>query len=171
VTDTIVILPLLLVAIAYGIVLIPSNRIRMVVLVFFIFLSGKNLIFNNRFYSHVQKTQFREATRTATLVKDSKFPIFCDGVDWQEEYYIKKSGYAGPLIGDPLKTSIDAVLNKSSDTHHAGGFWILGIHGPANILDSVRQARLDSQYVKVKEVIYFDAFVQQYVKKDSTVTQ
>jgi mannosyltransferase len=164
---TIVVLPLLMVSIAYGVMLIPFKPVRMIVVVFLVIFSFTNVVIDNNFYSSVHKTQLREATRFATTEKTSKLPIFNDEIDWQLNYYIRKSGYSGPFIGGPRKANVDSVLRKSSSRYDAGGFWLVDVHSRDHYLDSATKAALDSQYVLALDAGYLDAFAQLYMAKDS----
>lgn len=166
---TIVILPLLLVSIAYGVLLIPFKLVRIIVVSFLVIFSFTNVVIDNKFYSSVHKMQLREATSFATTEKTGKLPIFSDGIDWQLDYYILKSGYTGPLIGGPRKANIDSVLKKSSSRYNAGGFWLVDVHSRDQYLDSTTRAALDSQYVLTLAVDYFDAFAELYMAKDSVI--
>ena len=169
---TIVVLPLLMVSIAYGVMVIPYKPVRALVVIFLIIFSFTNVVNDNKFYSYPHKTQLREAVNFATTTlptadKAGKLPIFNDGIDWQLDYYIRKSGYSGPLIGGPRKANIDSVLKKSSSRYDAGGFWLVDMHSRDQYLDSVTKAALDSQYVLALDVAYLDAFAELYLAKDS----
>ena len=164
---TIVVLPLLMVSIAYGVMVIPYKPVRALVVIFLIIFSFTNVVNDNKFYSYPHKTQLREAVNFATMDKAGKLPIFNDGIDWQLDYYIRKSGYSGPLIGGPRKANIDSVLKKSSSRYDAGGFWLVDMHSRDQYLDSVTKAALDSQYVLALDVAYLDAFAELYLAKDS----
>jgi uncharacterized membrane protein len=166
---TIVILPLLMISIAYGVMVIPFKPVRLIVVVFLVIFSFTNVVIDNKFYSSAHKMQLREATSLATRAEASKLPIFNDGIDWQLDYYIRKSGYSGPLIGGPRKANIDSVLKKRSSPYNAGGFWLVDVHSRNNYLDSTTRAALDSQYVLVLAVDYFDAFAELYMAKDSVI--
>lgn len=164
---TIVVLPLLIVSIAYGVMLIPFKPVRMIVAIFLVIFSFTNVVIDNKFYSWPHKMQLREATSFATTEKTSKLPIFNDGIDWQLDYYIRKSGYTGPFIGGSRKANVDSVLKKSSPRYDAGGFWLVDVHSRDQYLDSTTKAALDSQYVLALDAGYVDAFAQLYMAKDS----
>jgi mannosyltransferase len=166
---TIVILPLLMVSIACGVMVIPFKPLRMIVAIFLVIFSFTNVVIDNKFYSSAHKMQLREATSLATRAKASKLPIFNDGIDWQLDYYIRKSGYSGPLVGGPRKANIDSVLVKRSSPYNAGGFWLVDVHSRNQYLDSTMRAALDSQYVLALAVDYFDAFAELYMAKDSVI--
>lgn len=163
---TIVILPAVLAAIAYGIALIPVDaRWKWVgVSVLMVWSLQKEIGFL-KIYSKPYKTQFREVT--AYMAADpvaNHYPVVNDRIGWFESYYLRKFDYPGRLLDGPKAAMIDSVI-KSPDMN---GFWLMEAHGagePGSSLDPATRQKVDSHFVKVKEQRFLDAWAQLYRRR------
>ena len=166
---TIVVLPCLLIFIAYGIELIPSRRIQnaIVVALFCISLLGEIGILET--WSMPHKTEFRELTAfMAADQSTNHYPILCERVAWCESYYARQFKYPGPLLDRPRAEVIDSIAMAGSATGKTDGFWLMDAHSagdPATWLDPATRKKVDSGYVKVKERRFLDAWAQLYQRR------
>jgi 4-amino-4-deoxy-L-arabinose transferase-like glycosyltransferase len=167
---TIVILPALLVAIAYGITLIPVDyRLKWAGVFFLMGWSLQKEIGFRKIYSRHYKTQFREVTAyMATDSTANQYPVINDRIAWFESYYLRKFDYRGKLMDGARSATIDSILNSRSPAWKTDGFWLMEAHGagePGSSLDSVTRQKVDSLFVKVKEQRFLDAWAQLYLRK------
>ena len=168
---TIVALPAILIALAYGFMLIPWNRIKYAGLAAFLILSLQRATGTYKMYTKPGKTQFREVTNfMASDTGRNQYPILNDRIAWQESYYISKFEYRGPLLDAPRAAMIDSIIKKVSPKYDVEGFWLMDAHAAgkaADFLDAANQARVDSFFVKEKERLFLDAWAEFYRRKDS----
>jgi hypothetical protein len=167
---TIVILPAMLAAIAYGIELIPVRpRWKWIGVFILVAWSLQKEIGYLKIYSKRYKTQFREVT--AFMAADSTtnhYPVLNDRIGWFELYYLRQFNYPGPLIDNPRAAAIDSLAKSNTPAWKTNGFWLMDAHGgtgPDNCLDSASRHMVDSLFVKVKEQRLLDAWAQLYVRR------
>ncbi|HWB94363.1 MAG TPA: glycosyltransferase family 39 protein [Puia sp.] len=166
---TIVVLPSLLVAIAYGIELLPWKRVKYIVIAGILLLCLERNILEVQIYTKPHKSQFREVT--AYMAADTAadhFPVLNDRVAFQEAYYIRKFKYPGQLWDMPRTAVIDSLVRKASPRFAVAGFWLMNAHQaglPNTFLDSVTRAKLDSSFVITREGRFVDAWAQLYMRK------
>jgi hypothetical protein len=166
---TIVVLPIFLMAVAYGVELIADKLVKAVV--FWIFI-GWSLLYvglTNNIYTTIHKTQFREmaAFMTADTI-ESQYPVVNDKTPHQDRYYMEKFNYRGPVFEEPRASVIDSLVHSSSPKYKANGFWLLDAHGavdPAAFLDPKTRSELDSSFVLMKQQRFYDAWAQLYLSK------
>ncbi|HVU98895.1 MAG TPA: glycosyltransferase family 39 protein [Puia sp.] len=168
---TIVVLPCLLIFVAYGIQLIPWVRARGIVLGLLIGTSLAGELFISETWSKPHKTQFREVT--AFMAADpnaNHYPILCERVGGPEAYYLHKMHYPGPLLEGPRASVIDSIAKDPLPAGQSNGFWLMDAHSagdPGKWLDSATRKKVDSEFVKVKEGRFLDAWAQLYVRRPS----
>jgi uncharacterized membrane protein len=172
---TIVILPALLVAIAYGIELVPLNiGLKLAGFCFLIGLSLYKEVGVLKIYSKHYKTQFREIT--AYMAKDpaaNHYPVVNDHVPWFETYYLRTFGYPGALLDRPKAEMIDSLVSGNSAPYKTDGFWLMdggAVGAPENFLDPASRRKVDSLFVKVKEQKYLDTWAELYLRKTKEST-
>ena len=89
---TIIILPAILVAIAYGIELFADKTIKWAVVSLVVIFSLVNILAEKKYYTSVTKTQFREMT--SFIVEENKegYPIINQLSLWHQQYYLRRQG-------------------------------------------------------------------------------
>jgi uncharacterized membrane protein len=168
---TIVVLPIFLMAVAYGVELIADKLVKAVVFWIFMGWSFLYIGLTNRLYSNVHKTQFREMT--AFMAADSvqsQYPVLDERTPWQEAYYLEKFNIRGPVFSDPRASVVDSLVHSSSPKYNVSGFWLMDAHGagdPATFLDPKTQSELDSSFVLMKEQRWYDAWARLYLARKS----
>jgi mannosyltransferase len=165
---TIVLLPLFLLAIAYGIELIPNNLVKGIIVGTFILLSLTDLLVVKKFYTTYRNTQFREVTQIMADNKNTSYPVLNERTGWQQDYYLRKFGYKGPIFAGSRSDMVDSILRKSSPRYDVQGFWTVNaffLPGPGTVTDPAKQAALDTAYTLANEAYYHDAQVRLYLSK------
>ena len=166
---TIVILPCLLIFVAYGIELIPSARARYALLGLLFCASLVGEIFISETWSKPHKTEFREVTAfMAADPRTNHFPILCERVAKPVSYYVHKLNYPGPLLDGPRAVVIDSIAKENPPGGKTDGFWLMDAHSagdPENWLDPATRKKVDSGFIKVKERRCLDAWAQLYVRR------
>jgi uncharacterized membrane protein len=167
---TIIVLPCLLVAIAYGIAWVPGKwGLKYIGLAVILFMSLQRNITFFKMYSKHYKTQFREVTAYIAGDKTADhYPILNDGTGWFEAWYLTKYSYPGPLVQLPRAAAADSLIKRTSPRFDAGGFWVMDAHHPADpsaYFDTATRVRVDSFFVLSKEVRFLDAWARLYTRR------
>jgi mannosyltransferase len=162
---TIVLLPVFIIAIAYGIELIKGDHIRMYMIITVVILSFTHLIFNKRYYSPatITKTQFREVTE---FMKDvgGAYPLIESGSTiWPHGFYLDKMSYHLPKFWSLDK--IDSVLYSPYRRYNVDGFWLVGASPDERHPSPEVQRALDSAFTLTQSKTFFQAWAQLYVRK------
>jgi mannosyltransferase len=168
---TIVVLPIFLMAVAYGAELIADKLVKAVV--FWIFI-GWSLLYvglTNNIYTTTHKTQFREmaAFMTADTI-ESQYPVLNERTPHQNRYYMDQFNYRGPVFEEPRASVIDSLVHSSSPKYKVNGFWLMDAHfasDPATYLDPKTRSEVDSSFVLMKQQRFYDAWAQLYLSKKS----
>ena len=163
---TIVLLPAFIIFLSLGVELIASQPVRYVVLTFFILISFTHIFFVQKYYSTVNKTQFRELANFVTADKSATYPIVTDITSWHQQYYLTRFGYKGTMLPGIKESTIDSVLHKSSNRYSLNGFWITGAHGEQKMPKEI-YTRIDSSFILLKERNFLDAWAQLYVARNT----
>ncbi len=111
---TIVVLPAILLALAYGIELFKSNLIRIMIIVIIVFISLTDILFVKQFYTKVWKTQFREMMQFVTKENEMNYPIINEVTAAQNSYYMKFYHSKARVMSGKKEDLVDSILNKSS---------------------------------------------------------
>jgi hypothetical protein len=161
---TIVVLPAILLAIAYGIELfgkplLVAGTTTLVVIVTLVYLQG-----SRKYYTAVSKTQFREMTAYVVANNDKSYPIINERAYWHQGYYLRRQGSKSVVLNGKKESVIDSIIAKSSARYDLNAFWVVGAHGDKKP-DVSAVARLDSGYILLKQADFFDAWAQLYVAK------
>jgi mannosyltransferase len=162
---TIVVLPAILVAIAYGIELFNRPILKYAITTLVVVLSLVHLLGVRKYYTAVSKTQFREMSRFITENNAAAYPVINEITSWHQRYYLNKYGSKAEILAGRKESLIDSVLSGSSAKYKLQGFWIAGTSGDKKPGDSVLK-RLDTAWIRVKEKDFFDAWAMLYVSKD-----
>jgi uncharacterized membrane protein len=167
---TIVILPAILIALAYGIELIGHSLARITILSLFLVLSMVHLVFTRKYYSGISKTQFREMTQYVVKENSHNFPIINELTAWHQRYYLERFGSKAKVLSGRKESLIDSILSKSSLAYHLDGFWIVGAHTDKKP-DETASRKLDSTFRLVKEAEFMDAWARMYVSANASGSQ
>ncbi len=162
---TIVILPAIILALAYGIELFKQPFIKYSLLGLFVLLSLNHLLFVKKYYTEISKTQFREMTQWVVQENASDLPIINDQTGWQQEYYLQMFGSKAEMFTDKKDVVVDSILHKSSDKYDLEGFWVVGAHG-STMPDTNTFGGLDTAYALIEQKQFFDAWAQFYAAKN-----
>ncbi len=161
---TIVIVPAFVMAIAYGLILIKSDHIRISILVGIVVLTSVNLVFTRKFYStEPTKTQFREATQFMQQVGGA-YPLIESGSTiWPHGYYLHHYRYDLPVFWGLDK--VDSVLHSPFSKYHVDGFWLFGAFPDESHLTPEVQRQVDSAFTVVQSKTFFQSWAELYVRK------
>ena len=172
---TIVVLPIFLIAAAYGVELIADKLVRYVIFWVFMGWSLLYICLTNPMYTTLHKTQFREMTAfMAADPDDGQYPVVNDKINWQEAYYITAFKYPGAFLSGPRAEMIDSLAHPPSSKYNKGGFWLIDAHGagdPAAFLDPKTRSLVDSFFVMDKEKRFIDAWAQLYLSRQNSKIQ
>lgn len=160
---TVVVLPGLFLAIAYGFYLIKNEFIRYTILGVFLFLAFFDIVYVKEFYEKPKKEQFREMTEYI-LNKSKSMPILNEMTGWHQNYYLKKLGYEGELLSGDKEAIVDSILSKSSSKYDVDTFAVASAHGDPHIED-YKRAHLDTAYTLVDKAEFLYTWVEIYAKK------
>jgi len=158
---TIIILPSLLIGVAYGMELIKISYLRQIFLSIFLLLSLNQLFYVRRYYEVPSKTQFREMTAFISM-GNKTVPVVSEVMSWYHQYYFSKYQYKGIILSDTKGDIIDSIIHKNSPKYSLDTFWLVGAHG-APKLDSIKAKELNAAFVLVRDTTLLDAWAQQYV--------
>jgi len=168
---TIVVLPVYLMAAAYGLDLIPNTLVKGLVFWAFMGWSFIYIVLTNHTYTYIHKSQFREMTAYISFdAAKRRYPVVNDRIMWQEGYYLRKDKFTGPQLTGPRKEVIDSLVHGRSDKYKTDYFWIIDAHGagdPNAFLDTAEKRMLDSAFVLVDEQRWQDAWARLYKSKNS----
>lgn len=163
---TIVILPAILVALAYGIELFARPVLKYALTGLIVVISLIHLFGVRHYYTAVSKTQFREMTQFITENNTANYPIINEVTSWHQRYYLNKYNSKAEVLAGKKESLIDSILGRSSARYDLQGFWIAGAHGDKKPAGAVLK-RLDSTYTLIKEKEFLDAWAMLYVSKQN----
>jgi len=161
---TIVVLPALLIIVAYAIELIAFKPLKTFILSTFIIISLITIIISRKYYSKVSKSQFREMTQFVVKNNKENYP-FIDELSWQHQYYFKALNFKPTILEGRKLNVIDSILAGKNPKYAVKGFWIVGAHGEQPL--SIEQRKgLNSAYFMIREEKFYDAWAQLYISKN-----
>jgi hypothetical protein len=167
---TIVALPVLLVAVAYGAELISSAVMKGVVFWTFIGWSLVHICVTDGLYTRLHNPQDREMT--AFMVSDPKdmhYPVIDEkDYNWHQSYYLDQFHYPGPVIHGSLSGVMESILNERSPGYRVDGFWLVSANStqnPDSIFRPKNKVALDSSFSVAKEGRWFGAWARLYLSK------
>lgn len=156
---TIIVVPSLILCIAYGLELIKKEKTRNVLLALMLLVSLADVFFIRKAYG-VHKEQFREMAQYISS-ESRDVPVINHITAWHSRYYFNRYQYKGKLIEANKEAMVDSIL---SGAYKADTFWLAGAHGDP-YLDPAKRTRLDSSYVLLKERSFNNAWAQLFAKK------
>ena len=158
---TIVVVPAILLELAYGIVLLKYDLLKFLITGLFVIFSLVNIIFVRNHYTGVRKTQFREMTQFVVRENSINYPIVNQVTAWHQQYYFKKYKSAAQVLTGSKDKLIDSIINKRWTPE---GLWVVGAHGEGK-LDDTRMTALRNNYILSKQQNFYDAWAQLFVLK------
>lgn len=162
---TIVVVPAILLAIAFGIALIKKPLI-MYITALIVILSLVDIISIKKYYTGIHKTQFREMTAFVVGENKENYPIINQLTSWHQSYYLKKMGSNAKLLTGDKENLVDSILTPGNPDWNFKGFWIVGAHGDKPISDEKKKL-LEKDYILLKQQQFSDAWAQLFIfKKD-----
>ena len=162
---TIVTLPVILLALAYGLELFKSSLLRWTLLGVFVSLSITDLFFVKQYYQKISKTQFREMMQFVAKENKDDYLIINELTSSQNDYYMKLFDIKVPVLSDKKEYLVDSILNKSSTQNQPSGFWIVRAHGDGALEEATRK-KLKPIYLSLKQISLFGASAELFVLKE-----
>lgn len=164
---TIVVLPALIICIAYGIAQIKYRIISIAILGFVLVESVIDLGFKKDYYTRITKTQFREMIGYVCSNYHGNEPVLDEISFFQQEYYFNKYRVKPNIIKGTKNTLTTSILTPGNTLYNTPSFWIIGGHHDEP-LDSNRRKQLEQTYERLSNAQYVDAWAEYYVLKTDT---
>jgi mannosyltransferase len=155
---TIVVLPAFILMISLGIESIKNKMVRYILLAIFITISTIDLLAVKKYYSKVNKTQFREITNYIANYKIKNIPIVNIKTAWQFQYYASVSNISNLLLGE----NTDAILDSLNNLTNPYGFWLVGTHNSPKLSDEKIKS-LENNFAIIEDSNFFDGWTQLYL--------
>jgi uncharacterized membrane protein len=167
---TIVVLPILLAAGAYGVELMPNALTKAVITWTFTAWSLIQVFATDGMYTTLHNSQFREMTAfMARDARDAHYPVIDENdYNWLLSYYNNQFHYPGPLFPGPLPVVLDSLLHERSPKYRVNGFWLVSSfvdRSPGSIFRADQKAVLDSTCILAKEGYWVGARARLYLSK------
>ncbi|MCI5056839.1 MAG: glycosyltransferase family 39 protein [Flavobacteriales bacterium] len=161
---TIFVLPLVFLALAYGIRLIQWNIMRYTFLILFVSFSYSALTYDKEYYSKVSKTDYRAIAQFLKEEVEFDQPIINETASFQFDYYLRKYGLTNQQIGKNKEEIIKGFLHNTEHPEIADGFWLLRSHGE----DELEEIdRFKETFCKVMQLNRFDATLCYYINQQT----
>jgi uncharacterized membrane protein len=160
---TIIVLPILFGAIAWGWSVISSRQVRRILLATIVISTCINFAFFNKYYHSVRKEQLREAARYVMQSDQKGDPVY-GRLAWFFNYYFTQYN-SGIKAINPTDGNADA-LNLDFGKELAGKqkLWVLQGH-LVTALTPQQQQYLDEHFQVDKKFDLFYAYAYHYVRK------
>ena len=163
---TIIVLPVIFLAIAFGFDMLPKKVLSIGGLAAFAFLNLWSVFHDIDLYNQPSKTQFREMQRYVMDHNKENYPLITGSTRWHQEYYWKYYEYSPSYLPGSPTNIVDSVLRKIPPVHDLKGFWVVGAHG-ATPLSAEQQADLDTAYTLLHDEKWIDAWAQLWIRKEA----
>lgn len=161
---TIVVLPAILLALAFGIDGFKTPVLKYSIVTLIVVLSFIDIVIAKKYYGDVHKTQFREMTTFVVHENKGNYPIVNQVTSWHQQYYLKKLGSQASLMARDKEALVDSIAAGTTPQWAVNGFWIVGAHNEQPIKEE-RLKMLDKDYVLLKQDKFFDAWAQLFVSR------
>jgi hypothetical protein len=165
---TIVALPSIIIAVAFGLSLVRFSVLRYGVLIVFMALSLHELINLKKYYTVPAKTQYRELT-AFIAARNKNAPLINEQSAWQQGYYLDREHYAGRILQGKKEDITDSILLRSGSQYNTDTFWLVGLHTDTH-LGPDKQMTLNRTYELVVDSNFFNSWAQLYVLKPPVKT-
>lgn len=164
---TMVVLPAFIICIAYGIIAIKHQAVRTIMLVAILTLSIADIGFSKDYYNSISKSQFREMVDYVCANYQPNEPVIDEVSFIQQQYYFKKNGIQPNILAGSKNAYVDSIITPGTSLYNAKSFWIIGGHHD-NQLSEDKRHLLDSNYIRLSNAQYHDAWAEYYVAKNDT---
>lgn len=162
---TIVVLPAILLSVAWGIVCFKIPVIQYSIVALIVVLSFIDLIGAKKYYADVHKTQFREMTAFVVGENKDNYPIVNQTTGWHQGYYLKKLDSKDRLMATDKNALVDSIAAGITPQWALNGFWLVGAHSEQPVT-AERLQKLDKDYILLKQEKFYDAWAQLFVSKN-----
>lgn len=162
---TIVILPAVIIMLSFGINLIPNQFVRNTLLTLFVLISLIDIVFVKKFYTAVNKTQFRELTTHIAESSHRNLPIINPQTAWHFQYYAKKFDVYKNLMSE----NTDPIIDSISQLKNGSGFWLAGAHNTPKLPEE-KIKMISANYVLTENLEYYNAWLQLYLPVNAVLT-
>jgi len=161
---TIIVLPVILLTLAYGIESFRSKPVKILILSAFTVCSLVHIVWAKKYYSRPWKTQFRELTAYIVHYNHRNYPVLSEKTSWHQSYYFRKLKSDVRQLSGPKARMVDSILYSRNPEWALDGFWIAGAHEDP-MLDEAKLLELQDRYVLVRQKTFYDAWAQLFVLK------
>jgi hypothetical protein len=166
---TIVVLPAILLALAWGIESFKAPVLKYSIVTLVAVLSFIDIVIAKNYYGDVHKTQFREMTNFVVRENKGNYPIVNQITSWHQSYYLKKLGSKARLMANNKDLLLDSIVAGNAPQWALNGFWIVRAHGEQPINEE-RLKLLDKDYMLLKQENFYDAWAQLFVSRKKLST-
>ena len=156
----ILVLPAIILLLAISISKIQNNIVRNGVLVFFTIASLTDIFVVKKYYTTVNKTQYREISEKIIEKNTSKSKIVSNWY-WHFGYFLNNKGMKGDVIGRSLQDYVNELMAKPDGK----AFWYVDAHQRPYTLTPEAEKFLTDNYVTVENLEFFDTWAKYYVPK------
>ncbi len=156
----IVVLPAIIILISLSLSQIKNNYIKNMILLFFTIASFTDLFVVKKYYTNVNKTQFRELTDEIKRknISNSKVISFWG---WHASYFFNNN----PKKDLVVYKSLQDYTNELMSSNQREAFWYMDFHARPYGLTPDSEKFLLENYNIVENLEYFDSWAKYYVPK------
>lgn len=155
-------IPVLIIAIAFGLDLLKNSIARYTVIILFVIASLIDIIVVKDYYNTVTKTQFRELSETIKKRNKDKSKIVSFW-HWNFSYYFHDDPET-KVVGSTLEDFVEKLKNG---TQPQEAFWYADANSRVYTLSPENEAYLLENYTQRGNLEYFDAWAKYYVPKNA----
>jgi hypothetical protein len=155
----IVILPGLILLISIAISRCNNEIVKKVFLSLLVIGALYQTIFQNKYYSVVSKTQFREVTHFIAENNTDNEPVVTS-LPWYFQYYLNNDTIKTTIIDKPL----DAMVNEMiQDSTKKAPFWYVDGHIRPYKVEKTTQDYLDKNFIVENNIDLYDTWTKHFV--------
>lgn len=156
-------LPVLIIAIAFGMDLLKNSLTRYTIVILFVIASLIDVIVVKDYYNKVTKSQFRELSQAIKKRNSDKSKIVSFW-SWNFSYYFHDQPDV-KVVGSALEDFVEKLKNGSQPQE---AFWYADANSRVYTLSPENEAYLLENYTQKGNLEYFDAWAKYYVPKNAT---
>ncbi|MFN4247332.1 MAG: glycosyltransferase family 39 protein [Flavipsychrobacter sp.] len=154
-------IPAYLLALAAGIDYIKNHAAKVVIMVVFVLLSLFDLIAVKKYYTEINKAQYREMTQYIIEHNPEHYPIVEQTWGWLHNYYFNRYNYKATFIDQKKWKFVDSIMPLAKTPQAAEAFWFVDGH-VYEPLDEGKRNQLETEYVQAIKQNYFGGWVELY---------
>lgn len=156
------IIPIIIIAIAFGIELIKNNIARFVIITLFIISSLIDIFVVKDYYNTVTKSQYRELSEAIKKRNKDKSKIVAYW-SWLFPYYFADDPEI-KIVRGSLEEHVEKIKNGQEPQE---AFWYADANSRPYTLSQQNEAYLLENFIQKGNLEYFDAWAKYYVPKNS----